>query len=50
MKEEELLKMIKQKEYDILWLEKRLFEAEKKLAKIEIVLGKEKFEEVLNEN
>lgn len=34
-------------EYDMNWLEKRLFEAERKLAKIEKVLGKEKFEEVL---
>lgn len=31
-------------EYNMNWLEKRLFEAEKKLAKIEKVLGKEKFE------
>lgn len=41
---------ITSKEYDMNWLEKRLFEAEKKLSKIEKVLGKEKFEEALNEN
>lgn len=33
---------------DTLWLEKRLFEAEKKLSKIEKILGKEKFEEMLD--
>lgn len=37
-------------EYDMNWIEKRLFESEKKLAKIEKVLGKERFEEVLNED
>lgn len=36
-----------QHSYDMNWLEKRLFEAERKLSKIEKVLGKEKFEEVL---
>lgn len=36
-----------QHNYDMNWLEKRLFEAERKLSKIENVLGKEKFEEVL---
>lgn len=34
-------------EYNMNWFEKRLFETERKLAKIEKVLGKEKFEEVL---
>lgn len=38
---------ISSQEYNMNWLEKRLFEAERKLSKIEKVLGKEKFEEVL---
>lgn len=39
--------VITSQEYNMNWLEKRLFEAERKLAKIEKVLGKEKFEEAL---
>jgi hypothetical protein len=39
--------VITSQEYNMNWLEKRLFEAERKLAKIENVLGKEKFEEAL---
>lgn len=35
-------------EYNMNWLEKRLFEAERKLAKIEKVLGKEKFEKIID--
>ena len=35
-------------EYNMNWLDKRLFEAEKKLAKIEKVLGKEKFEKIVD--
>lgn len=35
-------------EYNMNWLEKRLFEAERKLAKIEKVLGKEKFEKIVD--
>lgn len=39
--------IVTSQEYNMNWLEKRLFEAERKLSKIEKVLGKEKFEEVL---
>lgn len=35
-------------EYNMNWLEKMLFEAERKLAKIEKVLGKEKFEKIID--
>lgn len=35
-------------EYNMNWLEKRLFEAERKLAKIEKVLGKENFEKIVD--
>ena len=35
-------------EYNMNWLEKRLFEAERKLAKIEKFLGKEKFEKIVD--
>ena len=35
-------------EYNMNWLEKRLFEAERKLAKIEKVLGKEEFEKIVD--
>lgn len=35
-------------EYNMNWLEKRLFDAERKLAKIEKVLGKEKFEKIID--
>ena len=35
-------------EYNMNWLEKRLFEAERKLAKIEKVLGKENFEKIID--
>ena len=35
-------------EYNMNWLEKRLFEAERKLAIIEKVLGKDKFEKIID--
>ena len=35
-------------EYNMNWLEKRLFEAERKLSKIEKVLGKENFEKIVD--
>lgn len=35
-------------EYNMNWLEKRLFEAERKLAIIEKVLGKDKFEKIVD--
>ena len=35
-------------EYNMNWLEKKLFEAERKLAIIEKVLGKEKFEKIVD--
>ena len=40
--------VITSQEYNMNWLEKRLFEAERKLAKIEKVLGKENFEKIVS--
>ena len=40
--------VITSQEYNMNWLEKRLFEAERKLAKIEKVLGKENFEKIID--
>lgn len=40
--------VITSQEYNMNWLEKRLFEAERKLAKVEKVLGKEKFEKIID--
>lgn len=40
--------VITSQEYNMNWLEKRLFEAERKLAIIEKVLGKDKFEKIID--